>query len=274
MTTHKLQTYASLTLLLITLSAGAETLYVTDRILLGIHQVANEQAPVITSIASGAAVTVLTRTEEFVKIRTADGVEGWVIAKFLKKEKPAAAEVEALNIKLQQEQEISKKQAADLVRVERELQVRRDEASNAKTTIKELQNNLHRQQSGAQPAEVVKDTAELIKATAEIKTLQDKIAQLEKATKDAASKENVPTDVSKKWQAMDEENQAMRVRIEAALANLKGEKVPSNAELAAIRPKFPFWYWMTILFVLIIGAGAGIFFYDYYNRKRHGGFRL
>ena len=125
--------------------------------------------------------------------------------------------------------------------------------------------------------DTAKENAELLKTNAEIKTLQDKIAQLEKASKEttANTKESASLpDDSKKWQAMDEENQAMRVRIETALANLKGENVPSNAELATIRPKFPFWYWMTILFVMVIGAGAGIFFYDYYNRKRHGGFRL
>lgn len=274
MTTFKFQTYFSLTLLLFTLAVHAETVYVTDRILLGVHQLANEQSPVITSITSGTPISVLTRTEEFVKIRTADGVEGWVIAKFLKNEKPAAAELEALTIKLAQEQEASKKQAAELNRVERELQLHRDEASNAKTTMKELQNKLQRLQSGGQTAEAVKDSADLLKANAEIKALQDKVAQLEAITKAAAAKESVPSDASKEWRAMDEENQAMRMRIEAALANLKGEKVPTNAELAAIRPKFPFWYWMVILFVLVVGAGTGIFMYDYYNRKRHGGFRL
>jgi SH3 domain protein len=274
MTTRKRQTYFLLTLLLCAMSLRAETLYVTDRILLGVHQLANEQSPVITSIASGTPTTVLTRNEEFVKIRTADGMEGWVIAKFLKKEKPAAAELEALNLKLQEELGNNKKLTTDLNRAERELQVGRDEVSNAKTTVKELQNTLQRQQSSGQTAEAAKDNAELIKANAEIKALQDKLALLEKASKEAAAKESAPSDTTKKWQTMDEENQAMRVRIEAALANLKGDKVPSNAELAAIRPKFPFWYWTIILFVLAIGAGAGIYFYDYYNRKRHGGFRL
>jgi SH3 domain protein len=266
----KRQICSIVTLWLCVCSAYAETLYVTDRILLGVHQTPSEQSPVITSIASGTPVTVLLRNDNFLRVRTADGQEGWVSSKFLKKEQPAGAELDALQAKLHEEQANNQKLNTDLDRVERELQVHRDEASNAKTTIKELKDTL-KKVSNAEPAPA--NTEELIKAKAELAALQEKLAKLE-AAKTASPLPVTTSDPSNKLQQLDQENQALRVRVEAALANLKGEKIPSNAELAAIRPKFPIWYWLLLFLVLAIGTAIGIYAYDYYVRKRHGGFRI
>lgn len=248
----------------------AETLYVTDRILLGVHQMPSEQSPVITSIASGASVTVLLRNENFLRVRTADGQEGWVSTKFLKKEQPASAELEALQAKLREEVATNQKLSTDFDRIERELQVHRDEASNAKTTIKELKDTL-KKLSNADPAAA--NTEELLKTKAELAALQDKLAKLE-AAKAAATQPVSPTEPVNNLQKLDQENQMLRVRVESALANLKGEKIPTNAELAAIRPKFPIWYWLLLVLVLAIGTAIGIYAYDFYVRKRHGGFRI
>ena len=257
-------------LVLITLTSHAETLYVTDRILLGVHQGPSEQSPVITSITSGTPVTVLLRTDNFLRVRIPDGQEGWVSTKFMKKEQPTSSELESLQAKLREEQTNSQKLSSDLDRAEHELQIHRDEASNAKTTIKELKDAL-KKVSNAEPAPA--NTEELIKAKTDIAALQDKLAKLE-AEKAALPLPTSPTDPSRKLQQLDQENQTLRVRIEAALANLKGEKVPTNAELAAIRPKFPIWYWLILVLMLAVGLASGIYAYDYYVRKRHGGFRI
>ncbi|MBI3560865.1 MAG: TIGR04211 family SH3 domain-containing protein [Gammaproteobacteria bacterium] len=252
-------------------AANAETLYVTDRILLGVHQMPNEQSPVIISIVSGTPVNVLLRNDNFLRVRTPDGQEGWVSSKFLKKEKPVSAELESVQAQLAEEQAANNKLNSELDRVERELQVHRDEASNAKTTIKEL-NDALKKSSNAEP--IPPNTEEITKAKAEIARLQDKLAKLEVEKNTPAPTTAQPLDLSRQLQQLDGDNQALRVRIEAAVANLKGEKVPTNAELAAIRPKFPFWYWLIMLVVLTLGATAGIYGYDYFSRKRHGGFRL
>lgn len=255
--------------LLLTLSAQAETIYVTDRILLGVHQQPNEQSPVITSVNSGTPLTVLVRADNFIKVRTPDNQEGWVSSRFVNKDKPATAEVDSLQTSLAEEQAANKKLTTEMNRLERELQVQRDEASNAKTAIKELQDALKR--SGA--PEPPQTNEELNRARAEITALQEKIAALEKE-KTALTQNREQAEITNKLQQLDDENQSLKVRIEAALANLKGEKVPTTAELAAIRPKFPFWYWLILAVVLAIGAGIGIYAYDHMNRKRHGGFRL
>lgn len=250
--------------------AWSETLYVTDRILLGVHQQANENSPVITTIASGTAVTILQRQDSFAKVKLADGKQGWVIESYLKKSKPATAELDATYAKLQTLQESNKKLAADLVKVEREIQIRRDEASNAKTKISELRKAL-KEQGSAPPPEPVDNTA-LTEAQETIKTLEAKIAELEQQKTVVA--EQTGDDAVVELEKLQTINKEYAVRIEAALATLEGKNVPSAAELAAIRPDFPFWYWLLLVALFVIGAVAGIAWFDFRNRQRHGGFRI
>lgn len=246
----------------------AETLYVTDRILLGIHQQPDENSPILDSIASGTAVTVIQRQDSFIKVRLADGSDGWVVGSYLKDKKPAAAELDAVYAKLQQTQESNKKLADELDKKDREIQVRRDEISNAKTTIKNLQKALKEAGDDQSPAPAV----DVSKYETQIKGLEEKIAQLEKEKSKLADQTGDTAVIE--LEQLQNQNKEFQARIDAALANLKGETVPTAEELAAIRPSFPFWYWLLLLAMLIIGVTAGIFWIDYRYRRKHGGFRL
>lgn len=256
---------------LCTSSVMAETLYVTDRILLGVHQQANEDSPLITSITSGTSTTVLEVADSFTKVKLADGTEGWISSNYLKKEKPATAEVDAVYAQLQQVQEANKKLTENLNKVERELQVRRDEVSNYKTTLKEVRKQIKEKTSPAGQA-VIDDTA-LQEAQTQITSLQEQLSKLEQEKAETQNKINKDPEVAS-LEALKTSNQAMKVRIEAALANLKGEQVPTAAELAAIRPSFPFWYWLLLVALFIAGAGGGYAWFDRQTRKKHGGFRI
>ena len=261
--------FPAIVLLVLSFAVHADTVYVTDRILLGVHQQPSENSPIITTIPSGTSLTLLQRQDSFAKVRLADGKEGWVSENYLKTDKPATAELDVAMAKLQKEQETSQKLAADLNKVERELQVRRDELSNASTTIKDLQQKL---KQGDTPSGGEVDTEALDKANATIEEMKKVIAQLEseKAAQANTPAESDATDVQK----IQNENKNLQIRIEAALANLKGEQVPTSEELAAIRPHFPFWYWLLLIALLVIGVTAGFAWFDYRHRRKHGGFRI
>ncbi len=259
-----------ITLGLISLPLMAETLYVTDRILLGVHQQADEDSPVLTTIASGTSINVIEKSDSFTKVKLADGTEGWISSNYLKKEKPATAELDTIYAQLQTAQETNKKLGDSLNKVERELQVRRDEVSNYKTSLKETRKKLKRINSNAPVS--IDDTA-LTEARSQIATLQKQLDILENEKIDlqnSAAENPEVTDL----EALKTSNRQMQVRIEAALANLKGEKVPTAAELAAIRPSFPIWYWLLLIALLIAGAGGGYAWADFHMRKKHGGFRI
>lgn len=260
----KLHIITFLSLLIISVSAGAETLYVTDRILLGVHQDAVEASPVIATIPSGTAVQVLERGDSFIKIQLADGKQGWVSSGYLKSQKPATAELDAAYAQLKQAQSTVKKLNDQLNKKERESQVREDEISNDKNTIKELQKKLKEQAATApSPSQEAQD---------QIKALQAQVKQLsdEKAALASQSK----SDSSTSLHDVQNQNQQLQARIEAALANLQGKQVPTASELAAIRPSFPVWYWILLIAIFIGGIAAGIGWIDYQHRKRHGGFRI
>lgn len=247
-----------------TFSAFADTLYVTDRIMLGVHQQAAETSPVIKTIPSGTAVTVLERNDDFIKVQLADGSQGWVSAAYLKPDKPATAQLDALNAQLKQAQDQVKQLNDEIKKHARDNQVLQDEISNDKSTITELQNKLKKQlASMPSPSK---------QAEEEIKSLQAKVKQLSEQKQALVKETRSDSEVS--LHDLQKENQQLQVRIEAAVANLKGEKVPSASELASIRPSFPLWYWILLFAIFVGGIAAGVGWFDYHHRKRHGGFRV
>ncbi|VAW94313.1 hypothetical protein MNBD_GAMMA23-2239 [hydrothermal vent metagenome] len=253
-------------------SSFAEKLYVTDRILLGIHQLADEQSPILKSIPSGSIVTVMSRQGDFISVRTEDGTQGWVAANFLVKSKPATKEYDNLFKQYQKTVETLKVVNEQLTKKDRELQIKRDQLSNATTTIKELKKGIVRSQPVTENNGNVVNADELEKATQEIKRLKTKLLGLQQQAKD--NKDLDPNNTQSKLIKAQQDNTLMRNSIEMALASLEGKHVPTAEELAGIRASFPAWYWGLTFVMIILGVIGGVVWNDYKNRKRHGGFRI
>ncbi len=256
-------------MLLILLSgvASAETMYVTDRILLGVHEEPQEESVLVKSIVSGTTVEVTASQGAFSKVKLSDGTQGWVSSGFLKKEKPAVAEVDELYKKNENSNNSLKLVNAELTKKERELQVRRDELSNANTTIKEMKKKLAA--GGTVP---VIDDIKFQEMQKKIVVLTKQLAEMTVA-KQAADK-TMQTMGNTNVEALQRKNNDLLARIESAKANLNGDTVPTPEQLAAIRPDFPLWYWGLLLLVFIFGLIGGLQWMDYMNRVRHGGFRI
>lgn len=71
-------------------AATAETVYVTDQLRLNVYEKPNSQGTQLKTVQSGTALTVLEREPGFAKVRTPDGVTGWVKSAYLVIDKPAA----------------------------------------------------------------------------------------------------------------------------------------------------------------------------------------
>lgn len=247
--------------------ASAETMYVTDRILLGVHEAPQEDSVLLKSIVSGTAVDVVSSQGTFSKIKLPDGTEGWVTSGFLKQEQPAVAALDAMHKKYDESTKSLKELNDELKKKERELQIRRDELSNATTTIKEMKKQMAAK--GTLPAV---DETKYKQAEDKIATLTKQLAEMT-AAKEAAEKTMKgmgSTDIK----TLQEENNDLQARIASAKANLNGDTVPTPEQLAAIRPDFPVWYWGLILLVFVIGLIVGLQWMDHRNRMRHGGFRI
>lgn len=88
-------------LMVLSSAAWAEVLYVHDELRLGVRPQANSSDTPLTVVTTGARLEVLARSGNFVQVRTVNGVEGWVNAAYLSKDKPARLLLEELEAELQ-----------------------------------------------------------------------------------------------------------------------------------------------------------------------------
>lgn len=255
----------------------AETLYVTDRILLGLHSEANEESPLLDSVPSGTAVQVLETSGAFKKVRLPNGTSGWVSSGYLVDTRPATAQVDELAAKEAKLQADLKSVKQELDKKDRNLQLQSDELSNARTTIQELK----KKASNATPAVDTKMAEELAAANEEIEKLKQSLAQTESEAQSAppepksqAEQQQPGADLSERLAKIEAENESLRGRIEMAMAHLDGQEVPTAEELALMRPRMPSWIWGVLVLMIIIGVGLGVSWMDYRQRRRHGGYRV
>ena len=252
----------------VTTQVLAEKRYVTDRVLLGIHSEADEASALIKSVPSGTELEVLDTAEGFIKIKLDDGTEGWVSSGFVMKETPATRRYDVLSHQYEQTTQALDKLKVDYEKSRRELQVRRDQVSNATTTIKELK----KRKGGGVVVPNPETEIKLAAALQDVETLKAKITELEKKPEPKVDLDQ--KQIFNELKEVKEKNEVMTKRIDVALAHLKGERIPSAEELASIRPKFPTWYWSLLFIILLIGVVSGYFIMDYRFRRRHGGFRI
>ena len=266
------------------MQAQAEEMYVTDRVILGVHQSAEENSLLIDSLPSGTKVEIVETEASFSRIKIETGVEGWIKTEFLIKEKPSILKLGDVTSKLETVSVELKKLKERSTKRDRDLQTREDQVANSKSTIKDLKKQLKQAQTAlananktSSPANETTTTAaisaensaELASANSQIETLQKQIEELQ----NAAILENVQQDEPTKAQ-LNGEIKKLLMRIKVAQANLNGEEIPTPEELASIQPLMPLWYWVMLAMMVIIGFVFGTIFIDYMHRKKHGGFRL
>jgi SH3 domain protein len=251
----------------------AKVMYVTERIILGVHTEPDEESPLLASINSGSPIEVLEENEGFNQVKLSDGRIGWVSAGYLVNEEPATAQLDKVIKQLALSAEKYKIIEVKLSKKDRELQVRNDQLSNARTSIREYKKKLKAASKGTPPAKV--DTAmaeELAAANQQIEKLKTQLSEENKS--EVIIIEQPGEDVSLQLAQAKEETETLQNRIKFALANLSGEYNPEEIELQRLNQQIPVWIWAAVMIALIGGLIAGILAMDYWVRRRHGGFRL
>ncbi|MFO7593245.1 MAG: TIGR04211 family SH3 domain-containing protein [Pseudomonadota bacterium] len=82
--------------------AMAETLYVHDQLRLGVRANPDPAESSIAVVRTGDALTVLGREGDFIRIRTGEGIEGWVSQGYVSAEPPARLQLEQVRSALVQ----------------------------------------------------------------------------------------------------------------------------------------------------------------------------
>ena len=96
----------------------SQAAYITDKLVAGLYEKAEVSDKPIKALNSGTPLEVVSRKDDFVKVRTSDGAIGWVEASYLTDEKPARSMLLDIQSKvsiLQKQLEQAKgKQASDV----------------------------------------------------------------------------------------------------------------------------------------------------------------
>ena len=83
----------------------AKDMYVGDITKLNLRSGKGVKYQIITTLGPGEKVTVISTAKEWTKVGTMAGNEGWVVSKYLTKEKPANVQIENLKIQMETLQE-------------------------------------------------------------------------------------------------------------------------------------------------------------------------
>ena len=236
---------------LLMVSASAETVYVSDRFEIGVHESTAIDSVILAVIASGTPLTVIARDGDFVQIRTPDGTSGWVDAGYIVSERPGVV--------LRDEQDAKLQQAV------RSLGDARAEVEVLRQRVTELQRDAttaaHNSPEIAKPISLApnEDSAKLEEAERALERLEEENLELETRISDLQASR-----VESAKLAADSEAK----KPEGALENmLRG---PVSNESQTWTP----WQWLLFGSILLLSFAAGGYMVDWESRRRHGGFRI
>lgn len=144
-------------LALLPMLAAAETGYVTDRLMLGLHQAEDTSDRPFRSLESGTRFEVLSRDRLYAHVRLEDGTEGYVKAAYVVYEPPATlivndarAEVERLSAELAETKASFAEPAAVIDSLQAETAMLRSRLEAATARADELEQDNARYQSRAE----------------------------------------------------------------------------------------------------------------------------
>ena len=142
--------------LLLPLLAAAETGYVTDRLMLGLHEAADTSDRPFRSLESGTEFEVLSRDRLYAHVRLPDGTEGYVKAAYVVYEPPAKlivnqaqAEVERLTTELEEAKAAFAEPAAVIDALKAETATLKTDLEAARERVEGLEEDNEKYQSRA-----------------------------------------------------------------------------------------------------------------------------
>ena len=144
-------------LVLLPLMAAAETGYVTDRLMLGLHQAADTSDRPFRSLESGTEFEILSRDRLYAHVRLSDGTEGYVKAAYVVYEPPAKlivnqtqAQVERLTTELDEAKAAFAEPAAVIDSLKAQAETLESDLEASRSRAAELEEDNARYQSRAE----------------------------------------------------------------------------------------------------------------------------
>ncbi len=247
---------ATVLLALASTAAAAETAYVIDKLLVGLHAEKALDSEIVKVLPTGIRLEVLQREGELAQVREPDGATGWVDAAYLMPDPPAALRVDELEAK-------NKELTAELTKARERLEALQAGAGDPAAA-----------QAQAALAELRNEMAELQKRLASERLrageLQARVSELQGAMAAGAAGDD-------ELRALQAQNAELRSRLAAmSLGSADASGESSWHELAVIGQRLLHSRALVIalLALVAIAFALGVYLTDYLQRRRHGGFRV
>ena len=230
---------------------AADTAYVIDKLLVGLHQHRDLNSAIVKVLPTGTKLEVVERDGELALVKDPTGSRGWVDSAYLMEEAPAGVKVSQLN-----------KEVADL----------RQKLSAAKGTA------AGSGVSSEQRDKLAKENTELKrKLSAEKLKIQELQTNVGKLQSKVAAHSTTPADTI--IEDLESTNLELSRDLERAIQ--RSHKFESELDKVQGLPRRPIVVESfssavlgSIGFALLLAFGGGLYFMDYLNRRRHGGFRV
>lgn len=232
--------------------AAAESAYVIDKLLVGVHQDQDLNSAIIKVLPTGTKLEVVKRDGELALIKDPEGTSGWVDAAYLMEEVPATLRVKTLTDE--------------------------NAALNAKLTAAASSTDDANAPTSAERDKLTSENTELKrKLSAEILKSGQLQATMSKLEAQIAARDTTPADtIIADLQAA---NQTLTRDLEGAIQN--NQKLESRLDQQSIMPNpaviiesFSLPVLVSFGIALLLAFGAGAYLIDYLGRRRHGGFRV
>lgn len=224
----------------------AETAYIVDQLLVGLHQKKDIDSPIIKVLSTGTEVDIINREGDFAEIREMNENKiGWVDASYLMLDKPAKVQLVTLQAKIKELESQEGAQATQAIRDKHATEV-----TALEKQIEDLKQNVS--------SEKLK-TGEL---EATISQSEKKLAHIE-----ANSDDNRLTELEKL-------NGDLQNQLELSQ---QGKTNTYNNQPAILQALEPFKQTAVQISLAVLVLAAFLFgrrWEDRSNRKRHGGFKV
>lgn len=224
----------------------AETLYITNQLRVGLHEEKNLSSPIVKILPSGTALEIIKKEATRSFVRDSRGANGWIDNSYLTDADPNEGQLRG-----------TQKRISDL----------ENQLDEARRQVTSLQNNT----PGNSELQVLRQSQTDLQR--QLKSEKLKAGQLEAEVSRLRKRVGQNNDNESLYKQIDQ--------LEADKKNLEVELAISQGSLdgnpvSRFTNNGPGWRNLAIYLVItmIIGIGLGIYFMDFLNRRRHGGFRV
>lgn len=272
-----IQWVAFFSVVLASLSAQAQTYYITDKVLVGVYEEADTESGLLTTLPTGTPLEVIEHSGSFVKVRGPDGSSGWIENSYMIEHKPAQLVVLELTDKQKQADEQLTLAQAEMRAMQKQIENLKQSGNNADQSEEINALTKQRKNLGKQLDTTRNQLNDEKKKLTAAKQNIAKLKQQLKAIKNKAPSDNKPAlqEVNADSERLLAENRALTAtlnRVRESLA-LPAMPAPGVVENGGLQVKMN-WLWISIILLLLVGFIAGMKWLDWRNLQRHGGFRI